>query len=111
MTELGRVLHSGGILVFSCEHPFIRFERAESGNYFDIELQHYIWRGFGKVRVNMPSYRRPLSAMVAPLAKAGFVVEQIVEPQPTEDFRRADSEDYTKLMREPGFICIRARKI
>ncbi|MBN1285713.1 MAG: methyltransferase domain-containing protein [Anaerolineae bacterium] len=110
MREFSRVLRGGGVLVFSCEHPFERFKRTQTGNYFEIELQHYLWRGFGSVRVNMPSYRRPLGAMIAPLADAGFVVEQIVEPLPTEDFHRSDPNDYAKLMRDPGFICIRARK-
>ena len=42
--------------------------------------------------------------------EAGFALERLVEPLPTEEFRQADPEDYEKLSRQPGFLCVRARR-
>jgi hypothetical protein len=36
--------------------------------------------------------------------------EQNYEPQPTDEFRKAHPEEYARLMREPGFLCLRAVK-
>jgi SAM-dependent methyltransferase len=108
--EFHRVLKNGGILVFSMEHPFTKYDiHREQSNYFDVELVTYDWRGFGKV-VQVPSYRRPLSAVLNPLIDAGFIVDEILEPTPTEAFKHADPKDYAKLSRSPGFMCVRALK-
>jgi hypothetical protein len=48
--------------------------------------------------------------MLAPLLAAGFMIEQVVEPQPLPEFTEAGAEDYVKLMRQPGCICFRVRK-
>ncbi|MBN1200737.1 MAG: class I SAM-dependent methyltransferase [Anaerolineae bacterium] len=105
-----RALRPGGLFVFSTGHPFAEYTMSANGNYFAVEQVGMPWRGFGGEPVYMPFYRRPLGLMTAALSDAGFVIEQITEPLPTEDFRRADPEDYAELMREPGFMCFRARK-
>jgi hypothetical protein len=58
----------------------------------------------------MPSFRHSLSETVNPVIDAGFVIERILEPKPTEEFRKADPEEYEELMRQPVFLCIRSRK-
>jgi len=67
------------------------------------------WRGFAE-SVWMPSYRRPLGAMVDAILGAGFVFGGMLEPRPDERFREADPEDYEKLNRMPGFLCLVGRK-
>jgi hypothetical protein len=92
------------------EHPYVKYDdHRETSNYFEVELVEYEWRGFG-APVRVPSYRRPLSAVINPLVEAGFVLERILEPTPTEEFRRHAPEDYEELSRSPGFMCVRARK-
>jgi SAM-dependent methyltransferase len=109
-TEFHRVLRPGGNLVFSIGHPFQEYDiRRQTSNYFEMERVNYLWRGFGKP-VNMPSYRRPLSAVINPLLKAGFILEQILEPLPTQEFKEDEPEEYEQLMRSPGFMCLRASK-
>jgi SAM-dependent methyltransferase len=110
--EFFRVLSEPGYFVFSIGHPSDEFyDHHPHGNYFDIEQveMEFNWPDYG-VRVSVPYYRRPLSAMLDPLFEAGFVLERVVEPRPVPEFEREDPQDYAKLMRQPGFICFRARK-
>jgi ubiquinone/menaquinone biosynthesis C-methylase UbiE len=107
--EFFRVLDRPGYLIFSISHPFADFLLYNPENYFQTELVEWEWRGFG-IPVRVPAYRRPLSAALNPLLEAGFVLERILEPIPTEQFKQADPKGYEKLSRQPGFLCIRAAK-
>ncbi|MGD8456617.1 MAG: class I SAM-dependent methyltransferase [Anaerolineales bacterium] len=108
--ELHRVLKNGGNLVFSIEHPYWKhFVHHDTSNYFDTEKVEYTWTGFGSP-VNVPYYRRPLSKVVNPLIEAGFILEKILEPLPTKEFKEKDPEDYERLIKQPSFICVRASK-
>ncbi len=104
-----RLLKRGGLLVFSVGHPFFDFVYYKSENYFATEKVGTVWRGFGKP-VYVPAYRHSLSALINPLLDAGFSLERVLEPLPTEEFQQADPEEYEQLMRSPGFLCVRARK-
>ena len=108
--EFFRVLRGQGHVVFSVGHPFDDFYRHHAtSNYFEVEQVEETWRGFGG-EVQMPYYRRPLSALINPLIRAGFIIERILEPRPLAEFKEQDSEDYEKLIKQPGFICFRAVK-
>jgi len=101
-----RVLRCPGHLVFSIGHPFAEFILHPTGSYFETELVDYEWTGFG-TPIRMPSYRRPLGALINPLLEAGFILERVLEPVPTERFREEAPEDYETLSRQPGFLCVR----
>jgi SAM-dependent methyltransferase len=107
--EFHRVLRQSGLFVFSVGHPFGEFILHPEGSYFETELVDCEWTGFD-TPITMPSYRRPLGALLNPLIDAGFVLERILEPTPTERFREEEPEDYAKLHWRPGFLCIRAAK-
>jgi len=108
--QFHRILREQGCLVFSIEHPFVKYyDHHQTGNYHKIELVEYDWVGFGQV-VRVPSYRRPLSAVLNPLIKAGFTLEKILEPLPNTQFKQLDPEGFEQLMRSPGFLCVRAVK-
>jgi SAM-dependent methyltransferase len=107
--EFYRVLVPCGCFVFSAGHPFADFLRYGTDDYFRTELVELDWQGFGDP-VRMSAYRRPLSAALNPLVEAGFIVERILEPKPTEQFKQKDPDDYDELMKKPGFLCVRARK-
>lgn len=107
--EFYRVLRQPGHLVFSVSHPFAEFMLHGTGNYFKTELVDYEWTGFG-IPVRMPYYRRPLGALINQLLEAGFVLERILEPTPTEQFKQEKPQDYEELSRRPGFLCMRAVK-
>ncbi len=108
--EFWRILRRPGHLVFSVGHPLADFLFYRSENYFQTEQVACEWRGFG-IPVWMPAYRRPLSAVLNPLIAAGFVLERVLEPTPTEQFCQHAPEDYEKLSRQPGFLCVRAAKL
>ena len=108
--EFHRVLRTGGLLVFSTGHPIDELRFSAHGNYFETELVSATWRKLSIEPVEVPWYRMPLSAFTEGLWQAGFVIERLVEPRPTPEFKQADPEDYEKLMHMPAFMCIRARK-
>jgi ubiquinone/menaquinone biosynthesis C-methylase UbiE len=108
--EFFRVLKPAGILVFSIEHPYVKYDQhRQTSNYFEVDRVEYTWRGFGEP-VRVPSYRRPMGEVINPLVETGFMLEKLLEPLPTPEFKQADPEDYEQLMRSPGFLCLRARK-
>lgn len=50
------------------------------------------------------------TGLSAALWAAGFVIEQIVEPKPTERCRQVYPEHYKRLSKHPVFLCMRAKK-
>jgi SAM-dependent methyltransferase len=108
--EFYRVLRPAGCFVFSVGHPFSDYTYFKSEKYFETELVGSEWRGFEGVKVYMPTFRRSLEETLNPLIEAGFCIERILEPRPTEEFRNADPEDYEELLQQPVFLCLRARK-
>jgi len=107
--EFFRVLHQPGYFIFSVSHPLADYILYKSESYFQNEMVELEWTGFG-IPVRVPAYRRPLNAVLNPLLKAGFVLEQIIEPIPTEEFKLADPKGYEELSKQPGFLCIRVMK-
>jgi SAM-dependent methyltransferase len=106
LSEFRRVLTPDGWLVLSTHHPATEAQRYDSANYFETEPVEEVWSWVGKVRF----YRRPLTAIVAALTDAGFVIDSLIEPRPTDEFREAKPEDYARLLKQPEFLMIRARK-
>jgi len=106
--EFRRVLRHPGWMVFSTGHPFGDFQRHPHGAYFESRVITETWTGFG-APVNVPFHRRPLQDRLIPLFEAGFVIDLLIEPLPTEEFRRRQPRSYETVLREPGFLAVRAR--
>jgi SAM-dependent methyltransferase len=116
-SEFSRILRDDGYFIFSTEHPSTKWEGRDHPkitkrpkNYFNLEIVNFLWMGFGKP-VLVSSYRRPLSTFFECLHTAGFQLDKLIEPQPTEDFKRTNPEDWEKVRRRPSFICFRTRKM
>lgn len=110
LAEFHRVLRPAGHLIFSTTHPVFEVSYFKSDNYFEIEQVSTEWKGFHPVRVQMPSFRRPLQEIINPIIDTGFRLDKILEPKPTAEFAEADPKHYAELNKLPGFLCIRAVK-
>lgn len=102
LRELHRVLKPGGHLVMSTHHPMEDWLRL-GGSYFDVEPVEEVWRDDWEVRF----WRLPLTETCAEIAAAGFLIERIVEPRPTEELARRFPEVHAKLAERPGFVLFR----
>jgi hypothetical protein len=79
-------------------------------DYFQTERVEETWRGFGPPVV-VPMYRRPMQEVINSLLECGFRLDRLLEPRPTAEFRAAAPGDYAELMKEPGFLCLRAIRV
>ena len=103
--ELHRVTRPGGATVFSTQHPTTDWLR-KGGSYFDVRQEVDEWERFG-VTFPVEFWREPLSSLSAAIAEAGFLIERIVEPLPTETVRDRWPEHWEKLHRRPSFLAMR----
>ena len=108
--EFNRILKNAGWIVFSTEHPFFAYKYFKIENYFETTQVSCKWRGFG-TKVTMPSYFHSLGYISEAMTDNGFAIEKILEPKPTDEFKKADWEKYNRLMKFPDFICFKARKV
>ena len=107
--QFNRILRPNGWFVFSTEHPFFSYQYFKVGNYFETKQVSCEWVGFSK-KVRMPSYYHCLGSITDSLTNNDFIIERVLEPKPTPEFKSADPDDYNKFMKFPLFICIKARK-
>ncbi|WP_248515671.1 class I SAM-dependent methyltransferase [Salinarchaeum laminariae] len=102
--EFARILEEGGFLVISVRHPLRNASEYEDWTYYETERQIEDWG------VETPHYTRPLQSILNELVAAGFQLEHVSEPEPTETFREAAPKEYEQLSKRPQFLCLRARK-
>jgi SAM-dependent methyltransferase len=105
LREFVRVLKPDGWLLFSTHHPAIEMVRFAPDNYFAVEHVVDEWEWLGTVEF----YRRPLTEISAALTDAGFFIDRMIEPLPTDEFRRAKPNSYAELLRQPQFLIVLAR--
>ena len=105
LREFRRILKPDGWLLFSVHHPFADAKRFEPKRYLEIELIDDYWEWVGEVRF----FRRPMSAIIQAVVGAGFLIDKLVEPLPTEEFRRVKPKSYEHSLRWPEFMIMRAR--
>ena len=109
LRELRRVLAPDGRLLFSTHHPAHEALRLAADGfdvrYDEVQFVEEEWTDIGCVRF----YRRSLSRITDALADAGFVIERIVEPLPTDAFREVKPEAYAILLQRPEFLIVHAR--
>lgn len=108
--EFNRILLPEGLFLFSTHHPFLDYLLFEKTDYFAQELIEDEWQSFGDKPVKVRFYRRPLNSMIDSLTNAGFALENIIEPRPTEECKQLYPQDYEKLSTKPWFLIILARK-
>lgn len=111
LSEVHRSLRPGGALVMSIHHPITGWLRSDQTDYHRVELIDEAWNVDG-VSVTARMWRRPVSAVFAPLLKQGFVIDAVEEPTPRLDERAVpDQRTRDALNRSPVFLYIRASRL
>ena len=108
LREFFRVLKAGGRAVVSTQHPTTDWLR-KGGSYFDVKREHDIWHR-GEREFTISFWREPLTSFCESIARAGFLIDRLVEPLPAPSMRERSPEDWEKLRREPGFLVVRLLK-
>ena len=106
--EFQRVLKSGGQFLFSVHHPLTDIRLLNDPAYLSTQLIVDEWVKDGKT-FTVPFYRRPLNYILNSTL-AYFELVRLIEPLPTREFQERDSKRFDKLMKEPNFLIIEARK-
>lgn len=131
ISEAHRILKPGGFLQFSITHPCYdtrhrRNLRNEEGITYAIEVGGYFEALNGEVsewlfgaapdevktglpKFKVPRFNRTLSQWMNIVAEAGFVVERLEEPRPTDEAVRA-CPDIQDAQVVAYFLHVRARK-
>lgn len=110
MGEFNRILNSNGKLIFSVQHPFEMFSIKNIDTYYQTILCNHEYNKFGK-KTLIRYYKRPLNEIINPVINAGFCIEQLSEPKPTNEFKELCPEYWNILVNQPEYLIIKATKI
>lgn len=106
LREFHRVLKPEGAVVFSTHHPTMDWQLHTPQDYFAVKEVTETWRKGGK-DFEVTFWRRPLTAMTEAVAKADFLIEQLLEPEPRPDLQQLNSAAYDLLRTRPRFLFFR----
>jgi len=103
-----RLLKPGGLLIYSVHHPMMDISLSKHAHYFQKEYIVDHWERHGKW-IDVPFYRRPME-MIINDTTTFFKLQHMIEPQPTDIFKKEHPEKYTQLQRRPNFLIIQAKR-
>ena len=106
LREMRRALKGGGWLQLSTHHPAADAERFQTSDYFQTEHIVDEWDWVGKVEF----FRRSLTEIVDSIVESGFVIDRVVEPVPTKEFKAEKPDSWKRLMNQPEFLIVVAHK-
>ena len=117
--NVNRLLVMNGEFVFSQEHPVNTcrsgsnlWTRDENGIKIHANLANYAIEGERNTVWfvdNVKIYHRRVSTVINDLIEAGFTIEKLVEPEPSEELIKKYPE-YYDLKHKPDFLLVKARK-
>jgi|ERR1035437_1059605 ubiquinone/menaquinone biosynthesis C-methylase UbiE len=126
--EVYRILKPNSYFLFSCGHP-VRYSMGKAntdtqwinkleiikdketkeititGDYLN---RTKLTNGFGKDTVT--TWNKSFSEISSEITLSGFLIEQIIEPRPTEEMKNLFPEKYKKLNKIPEFVIFRLLK-
>jgi SAM-dependent methyltransferase len=108
--EFNRILKPEGEIIFSIHHPLMEILHFKRENYMAIELLEDEWT-MGEEKIKVQFYRKPLNKILQPLIDNGFYIENVLEAEPTNEFKEKLPEAYERLLKRPNFLFIKAKKM
>lgn len=112
-------LKPNGYFIFSQEHPLTTapiqgaaWAKDSDGNVMHYKLTDYAKSGKRAtywIVDGVEKYHRTFSELINALASAGFAVEKMLEPTPTEETIKREPS-WEKHFHKPNFLLIKARK-
>lgn len=108
LASFARVLRPGGWVVLSLDHPFGTPLPDQRGGYFQRQLVSDTWTK-ADIQVTQHFWRRPLAQVVDAFAGAGFLIERIAEPRPSDEAMRRFPTELRNVVDSPSFIVYRLR--
>ncbi len=119
VAQIYKMLSADGLFIFSQENPLStchsggnRWTKDENGNKLYLNLSNYGIEGEREsvwFVDNVKKYHRTFSSIVNSLVEAGFSIEKMIEPLPTEEIL-AEHPDQSDLFHKPDFLLIKAGK-
>ena len=115
--KIYRILKSGGKLVFTVEHPVFTaygtqdWHYNEKGEILHFPVDNYYYEGKRTavfLGEKVTKYHRTLTTYLNTLLSNGFIINQIVEPQPPENMM--DIPGMQDEMRRPMMLIVSANK-
>jgi SAM-dependent methyltransferase len=106
LAEFHRVLRPSGRAVISTDHPTADWLHG-GGSYFEVESRTEHW---SSLDLTVGKWRTPLTVLCREFADAGFLIDRLVEPQPSAADRDIDPKAYEQLATAPGFIVFRLHR-
>ena len=113
------LLKVDGVFVFSQENPLCtchsggdRWTRDEDGNKLYLNLSDYGIEGEREsvwFVDHVKKYHRTFSTIINTLIEAGFTIEKMIEPLPTDEILER-YPDYRDLFHKPDFLLLRVKK-
>ena len=113
------LLDDNGVFIFSQENPLCtchsggdRWTRDENGNKIHLNLRNYGVEGERETVWfvdNVKKYHRTFSTIINALVEAGFSIEKMIEPLPTEELLD-EYPDYKDLFHKPDFLLLKVKK-
>ena len=113
------MLNKGGVFIFSQEHPLTtapkegtQWIKDENGNVDHYCLKDYGTSGERRVEwliLNVIKYHRTFADIFNTLIAAGFNIDKVLEPIPSEELMNRVPK-YEKNLHKPNFLLIRATK-
>lgn len=106
LEEFRRVVRSDGAVIVSTRHPMADFMR-KGGSYYDVVLETDRFKVVGHGEWEEQFWRVPLSQLCDAFFRAGFLIERLMEPLPSEEMRRTAPDHHAFLLTRPTFIAFR----